>query len=86
MASHVVVAKNLNKNKALAQELEPRKGKQVSMSQSFDSYSHSVTLHSIPPKHELNNITFSDMHHEASLTKDKICAKEDLQKHGVTSS
>jgi hypothetical protein len=76
------IAQHLNKNKALAHEPEPSKGKQVSMSPSSDSSSHSVTSHSIPPKHEPKNITFGDMHPEASSNEDKKYAKEDSQKQG----
>jgi hypothetical protein len=81
MASHALSSQQPNKNKALAHEPEPSKGKQLAMSPSSDSSSHSVTSHSIPQKHEPRNITFGDMHPEASSNEDKKSAKEDLQTH-----
>jgi hypothetical protein len=56
------------------------------MSPSFDSSSHSITSHYIPQKHEPRNITFGDMHPEASSNEDKNSSKARFTEHKVTSS
>jgi hypothetical protein len=74
MASHALSHQQPKNHKALAQELEPSKGKQPACSLSSGSSknsSHSVTSHSIPQKLEARNITFGDMHPEASTNESK---------------
>jgi len=89
MDSHALSAQQPNKNKVLAQENEPSKGKQLAMSPSSNSSkdsSYSLTSDSIPLKLEPKNITFGDMHLEASANGGNMSIKEKLHTHRVTSS
>jgi hypothetical protein len=74
MASHALSSQQPQNHKALAQEPEPSKEKQHACSPSSSSLkysSHSITSHSIPQKLEAGNITFNDMHPEASTNENK---------------
>lgn len=77
ISSHALSAHDLNKDKALAHKYEPRKWKQSSMLPSSNSSSHYMTLDSIPKEQEPKNISFGDMHPDASYNEDKEYSKED---------